>query len=176
MVKQAQGHGNSSVLVASCLHLRDRSRLLFEDVVSGRGVELQNSGCSSSCSNSTFHVAADAVLNASGRFSSGLLSIAACPKEKVRLSGIHLQSWSSALLSTQGTQGTQGTQPSSVVVDHVTIDYEPPIHNLQVLAAKDGDFLPRHQVKCESFCMLNVTRAMILKLWGLWVWTWRNQE
>ena len=134
VVKQAQGRENSSVLAASCLHLRDQSRVLFEDVISGHGVELQNSGCSRSCSNSTFHVAADAVLNASGRFSSGLLSLAACPKdpkEKVRLSGIHLQS-SSSLLS------TQPSVPSSVVVDQVTIDYEPPVNNLQILAAKDG--------------------------------------
>ena len=134
VVKQAQGRENSSVLAASCLHLRDRSRVLFEDVISGHGVELQNRGCSRSCSNSTFHVAADAVLNASGRFSSGLLSLAACPKdpkEKVRLSGIHLQS-SSSLLS------TQPSVPSSVVVDQVTIDYEPPVNNLQILAAKDG--------------------------------------
>ena len=124
VVKQAQGCENSSVLAASCLHLRDQSRVLFEDVISGHGVEPQNSGCSRSCSNSTFHVAADAVLNASGRFSSGLLSLAACPKdpkEKVRLSGIHLQS-SSSLLS------TQPSVPSSVVVDQVTIDYEPPVN------------------------------------------------
>lgn len=128
LVKRAEGRGNSSVLAASCLHLRDRSRVLFEDVVSGHGVELQNSGCSGSCSNSTFHVTADAVLNASGRFSSGLLFLAACPKEKLRLSGIHLQS-SSALLS---------SPPSSVVVDQVSIDYQPPVNNLQVLAAKVG--------------------------------------
>ena len=129
VVKHAQGLGKSSVLAASCLHLRDRSQALFEGVVGGHGVELKNSGCSALCLNSTFHVAEDAALNASGRLSSGFLSLAACPKEKVRLSGIHLRSWSSALLS---------TRPSSVVVDQVSVDYEPPVHNLQVLAAKDG--------------------------------------
>ena len=129
VVKDAQGLDNSSVLTAACLHLRDRSHILFEDAVGGHGVELQNSGCSAVCSNSTFHVAEDAALNASGRLSSGLLSLAACPKEKVRLSGIHLRSWSSALLS---------TRPSSVVVDQVSVEYEPPVNNLQVLAAKDG--------------------------------------
>jgi len=117
------------VLAAGCLHLHDRSQILFEDALGGHGVELQNSGCSDVCSNSTFYVEADAALNASGRLSSGFLSLASCPKEKVRLSGIHLHSWSSALLS---------TRPSSVVVDQVTIDYEPPIDNLRVLAAKDG--------------------------------------
>ena len=129
VVKHAQGLDNSSVLAASCLHLRDQSQILFEDALGGHGVELQNSGCSDVCSNSTFHVAEDAAFNASGRLSSGLLSLAACPKEKVRLSGIHLQSWSSALLS---------TRPSSVVVDQVSVEYKPPVNNLQVLAAKDG--------------------------------------
>ena len=124
-----QGLDNSSVLAASCLHLRDRSHILFGGVVGGHGVELQNSGCSALCSNRTFYVEADAALNASGRLSSGFLSLAACQKEKVRLSGIHLHSWSSSLLS---------TRPSSVVVDQVSIAYKPPIDNLQVLGAKDG--------------------------------------
>ena len=134
VVKDAQGLDNSSVLAAGCLHLHDRSQVLFEDAIGGHGVELDNSGCSAVCSNNTFHVAEDAALNASGRLSSGLLSVAACEKEKVRLSGIHLHSWSSSLLS---------TRPSSVVIDQVTIDYEPPIDNLQVLAAKDGFRLSR---------------------------------
>ena len=129
VVKDAQGLDNSSVLTAACLHLHDRSHILFEDAVGGHGVELQNSGCSDVCSNTTFHVATDAALNASGRLSSGFLSLASCPNEKVRLSGIHLPSWSSALLS---------TRPNSVIIGQVTIDYEPPIDNLQVLAAKDG--------------------------------------
>ena len=129
VVKHAQGLGKSSVLAASCLHLRDRSQVLFDGLVGGHGVELQNNGCSAVCSNSTFHVAEDAALNASGRLSSGFLSLAACPKEKVRLSGIHLRSWSSALLS---------TRPSSVVVDQVSVEYKPLVNNLQVLAAKDG--------------------------------------
>ena len=130
VVKDSQGLDNSSVLTAAgCLHLRDRSRILFEDARGGHGVQLQNSGCSDVCSNSTFYVEADAALNASGRLSSGFLSLASCPKEKVHLSGIHLHSWSSALLS---------TRPSSVIISQVTIDYEPPIDNLQVLAAKDG--------------------------------------
>ena len=128
VVTDAQGLDNSSVLVAGCLHLRDGSHVLFESVDGGHGVELDNSGCSAVCSNSTFYVEPDAALNASGRLSSGLLSLAACPKEKVRLSGIHLRSWSSALLS---------TRPSSVVVDEVSVDYEPPVNNLLVLAAKD---------------------------------------
>ena len=129
VVKHAQGLHNSSVLAASCLRLRDRSQVLFEGVVGGHGVELQNSGCSDVCSNSTFHVAADSALNASGRLSSGLLSLAACPQEEIRLSGIHLHSWSSTLLS---------TRPSFVVVDQVSVDYEPAVNNLQVLAAKDA--------------------------------------
>ena len=129
VVKDSQGLDNSGVLAAGCLHLRDRSRILFEDARGGHGVQLQNSGCSDVCSNSTFYVEADAALNASGRLSSGFLSLASCPKEKVHLSGIHLHSWSSALLS---------TRPSSVIIGQVTIDYEPPIDNLQVLAAKDG--------------------------------------
>jgi hypothetical protein len=129
VVKDAQGLDDSSVLAASCLQLRDRSHILFGGVVGGHGVELQNSGCSALCSNRTFYVEADAALNASGRLSSGFLSLAACQKEKVRLSGIHLHSWSSSLLS---------TRPSSVVVDQVSIAYKPPIDNLQVLGAKDG--------------------------------------
>ena len=129
VVKHSQGLDNSSVLSASCLHLRDRSQVLFEDVVGGHGVELQNSGCSALCSNNTFHVAEDAALNASGRLSSGFLALATCLKEKVRLSGIHLHSWSSSLLS---------TRPSSVVVDQVSIAYKPPIDNLQVLTVKEG--------------------------------------
>ena len=128
VVKNAQGLDNSSVLAATCLHLRGRSHVLFGGVVGGHAVELQNSGCSAVCSNSTFHVVEDAALNASGRLSSGLLSLAACPKEKVRLSGIHLHSWSSPLLS---------TRLSFVVVDQVSVDYEPAVNNLQVLAAKD---------------------------------------
>eukprot|EP00435_Cladocopium_sp_Y103_P002100 s757_g1.t1 len=129
VVKHARGREGSRVLAASCLHVRDGSHILFEGVIGGHGLELDNSRCSSVCSNITFDVAADAALNASGRLSSGLLSLASCPKEKVRLSGIHLHSWSSALLS---------TRPSSVGVGQVTINYEPPIDNLQVLAAKDG--------------------------------------
>ena len=133
LVKDAQGLGNSSVLAASCFRVLDRSHVLFEGVIGGHGVELDNTGCSALCSNSTFHVAEDAALNASGHLSSGLLSLAACLKEEVRLSGIHLHSWSSSLLS---------TRPSSVVVDHVSVDYEPPVNNLQVLAAKDGLRVP----------------------------------
>ncbi|CAL1141136.1 unnamed protein product [Cladocopium goreaui] len=147
VVKDAQGLDNSNVLTAACLHLRDRSHILFEDAVGGHGVELQNSGCSAVCSNSTFHVAEDAALNASGRLSSGLLSLAACPKEKVRLSGIHLRSWSSALLS---------TRPSSVVVDQVSVEYEPPVNNLQVLAAKDGFEIDSLTVSCQN-CTWGVT-------------------
>ncbi|CAL1173608.1 unnamed protein product [Cladocopium goreaui] len=147
VVKHAQGLDNSSVLAASCLHLRDRSQVLFDGLVGGHGVELQNNGCSALCSNSTFHVAEDAALNASGRLSSGLLSLAACPKEKVRLSGIHLRSWSSALLS---------TRPSSVVVDQVSVDYEPPVNNLQVLAAKDSFEIDSLTVSCRN-CTRGVT-------------------
>jgi len=134
VVKHAQGPDTSSVLFAGCFHMLDRSHMLFEDVAGGHGVELQNSGCSAHCSNSTFHVAEDAALNASGRLSSGFLSLAACPKEEeVRLSGIHLHSWSSALLS---------TRPSYVVVDQVSVEYKPPVNNMQVLAAKDGLRVP----------------------------------
>ncbi|CAL1156681.1 unnamed protein product [Cladocopium goreaui] len=147
MVKDAQGQENSSVLAASCLHLRDRSQVLFDGLVGGHGVELQNNGSSALCSNSTFHVAEDAALNASGRLSSGFLSLAACPKEKVRLSGIHLRSWSSALLS---------TRPSSVVVDQVSVEYKPPVNNLQVLAAKDGFEIDSLTVSCQN-CTWGVT-------------------
>ena len=122
-----QGLENSSALQASCLHLEDHSHIAFEDVVGGHAVKLQ--GCSAGCSNKTFHVAEDATFNASGRLSSGFLSLATCPKEKVRLSGINLHSWSSSLLS---------SRPSFVVVDQVSIDYEPPVNNAQVLAAEDG--------------------------------------
>ena len=154
-VTHAQGLDNSSVLAASCLHLRDRSHVLFEDVIGGHGVELKNSGCSALCSNSTFHVAEDAALNASGRLSSGFLSLAACPKEKVRLSGIHLRSWSSALLS---------TRPSSVVVDQVSVDYEPPVNNLQVLAAKDG--LEGVSVSVIANLQTGVERLLPTGAWG----------
>ena len=155
VVKHAQGLGKSSVLAASCLHLRDRSQALFEGVVGGHGVELKNSGCSALCLNSTFHVAEDAALNSSGRLSSGLLSLAACPKEKVRLSGIHLRSWSSALLS---------TRPSSVVVDQVSVDYEPPVNNLQVLAAKDG--LEGVSVSVIANLQTGVERLLPTGAWG----------
>ena len=154
-VTHAQGLDNSSVLAASCLHLRDRSHVLFEDVIGGHGVELKNSGCSALCSNSTFHVAEDAALNASGRLSSGFLSLTACPKEKVRLSGIHLRSWSSALLS---------TRPSSVVVDQVSVDYEPPVNNLQVLAAKDG--LEGVSVSVIANLQTGVERLLPTGAWG----------
>ncbi|CAL1141939.1 unnamed protein product [Cladocopium goreaui] len=147
VVKDSQGLDNSGVLAAGCLHLRDRSRILFEDARGGHGVQLQNSGCSDVCSNSTFYVEADAALNASGRLSSGFLSLASCPKEKVHLSGIHLHSWSSALLS---------TRPSSVIIGQVTIDYEPPIDNLQVLAAKDGFDIDSLTVSCRN-CPWGVT-------------------
>ena len=80
MVKDAQGQENSSVLAASCLHLRDRSQVLFDGLVGGHGVELQNNGSSALCSNSTFHVAEDAALNASGRLSSGFLSPCSLPE------------------------------------------------------------------------------------------------
>ena len=155
MVKDAQGQENSSVLAASCLHLRDRSQVLFDGLVGGHGVELQNNGCSALCSNSTFHVAEDAALNASGRLSSGFLSLTACPKEKVRLSGIHLRSWSSALLS---------TRPSSVVVDQVSVDYEPPVNNLQVLAAKDG--LEGVSVSVIAYLQTGVERLLPRRAWG----------
>ena len=124
-----QGIANSSVLEASCLHLKDSSHILLEDVFGGHGVNLQNAGCPAVCSNKTFHVAADSTFNASGRLESGLLSIAeTCKKEKVRLSGINLHSWSSSLLS---------TRPSYVVVDQVSIDYKPPVNDVHVLAAQD---------------------------------------
>ena len=125
-----QGLDNSSVLACKLASTCVTShKFCLKMPLVATGVELQNSGCSAVCSNSTFHVAEDAALNASGRLSSGLLSLAACPKEQVRLSGIHLHSWSSALLS---------TRPSSVVVDQVSVEYKPPVNNLQVLAAKDG--------------------------------------
>ena len=130
VVKDVQGLDNSSVLAASCLHLRDRSHILFGGVVGGHGVATAKQWVLRLFAQTERSMSKqDAALNASGRLSSGFLSLAACQKEKVRLSGIHLHSWSSSLLS---------TRPSSVVVDQVSIAYKPPIDNLQVLGAKDG--------------------------------------
>ena len=120
-----EGIANSSVLEASCLHLKDSSRIHLEDVFGGHGVKLQN--ICRVCPN-TFHVAADSALVASGHLSSGFLSIATWPQEQVRLSGITLHSWSSSLLS---------SRPSYVVVDQVSIDYKPPVNNMHVVAAEE---------------------------------------
>eukprot|EP00435_Cladocopium_sp_Y103_P027822 s3514_g6.t2 len=134
---------DSSVLTANCLHIRDKPSIRFEGVTGGHVVDLQNSGCSSQCSNDkTFEVASDAAFNATGHLSGGLLSVAACENETVRLSGIDLKSWSSSLLS---------TRPSQVVVDGVSVEYVPPVNNLQVLAAKDW-------VKADCVEPLNMQR------------------
>ena len=127
-IHHAEGAANSAVLVASCLQLHPDSNLVLEGIVGGHGFDLQNSACSPLCSNTTFQVADGAALNATGRLGSGLLSVEACPHEEVRLSGIHLHSWNSSLLT---------TRPRYVVVDNVNIHYLPPVDHLQVLAAQD---------------------------------------
>eukprot|EP00438_Fugacium_kawagutii_P036115 Skav236834 [mRNA] locus=scaffold1027:36321:42227:+ [translate_table: standard] len=133
VVHSAEGPKNSSVLAASCIQLRERSNIMFKDVIGGHGMDLRNTGCKGGgfC-HSTFQVASDATVNASGRLTSGLLSVAACVSEKIRLAGIHLQDWSSPLLSTSGAR-----PPGHVVVDQVRIDYDSPVNNLPVLAVKD---------------------------------------
>ncbi|CAK9110651.1 Putative outer membrane protein PmpB [Durusdinium trenchii] len=132
-IHHAEGDANSAVLVASCLQLHPDSNLVLIDINGGHGLDLQNAGCSPLCANTTFQVADGAALNATGRLSSGLLSVKACPHEEVRLSGIHLRSWNSSLLT---------TRPSYVVVDNVNIHYQPPVDNLQILGvtfnATDG--------------------------------------
>ena len=128
-IHQAKGDESSSILVARCLQLHPNSNLVLKDINGGHGVDLQNSGCSPLCSNTTFQVADGAALNATGRLSSGLLSVEACPHEEVRLSGIHLHSWNSSLLT---------TRPSYVVINDVDIHYQPPVDNLQILDAEEG--------------------------------------
>ena len=127
VVRHAKGN-NSAVLTADCLHIHPGSAFLMENVKGGHAVKLQNSGCSSECSNRTLQMETGAALNTTGHLSLGLLSVAACPNETVRLSGIHLRSWSSPLLS---------PQPNHVVIDDVSIHYEPPLKNLPILTAKD---------------------------------------
>ena len=127
-IHHAEGDANSAVLAASCLQLHPESSLFLEGIIGRHGLYLQNSCSSSLCSNTTFHVAEGAALDATGRLSSGLLSVNACPHEEVRLSGIHLRSWNSSLLT---------TRPRYVVVDNVNIHYLPPVDHLQVLAAQD---------------------------------------
>eukprot|EP00438_Fugacium_kawagutii_P036119 Skav236838 [mRNA] locus=scaffold1027:112086:122184:+ [translate_table: standard] len=133
VVHRATGPENSSVLAAGCVQLRERSNIVFEDVIGGHGMDLRNTGCKEGgfC-RSTFQVASDATVNASGRLTSGLLYVAACVSEKIRLAGIHLQNWSSPLLPTSGVRA-----PGHVVIDQVRIDYEPPVNNLPVLDVKD---------------------------------------
>ncbi|CAK9008684.1 Putative outer membrane protein PmpB [Durusdinium trenchii] len=126
-IHQAKGDRNSSALVASCLQLHSDSNFVLEGIIGGHGVDLQNNGCSSLCTNMTFQVATGAALHATGGLSSGLLSVKTCSSEVVRLSGIHLQSWNSSLLT---------TRPSYVVVDNVSIHFEP-VDKLQILAAQD---------------------------------------
>lgn len=130
VVRDVEGNDSSAVLVADCLHIHPGSAFLMENVKGGHAVKLQNSGCSSECSNRTLQMETGAALNTTGHcpLSLGLLSVAACPNETVHLSGIHLRSWSSPLLS---------PQPNHVVIDDVSIHYEPPLKNLPILTAKD---------------------------------------
>ena len=128
-INHTEGNESSSVLEARCLHLRPNSKFVLEGVFGGHALDLRNSDCSRHCANVTFQVAPGAAINASGSLSSGFLSLASCPSEQVRLSGIDLQSWDSSLLT---------TRPTSVVVDGVSIHYKPSVNNLQILAAQDG--------------------------------------
>lgn len=131
VLEHAKCGENFSVLAASCLQLDPQAAVLLEDVAGGHGLHLDNDACSSDCSNGTFQVDSGAALNASGRLSLGLLFMQTCQSETVRLAGIHLDSWSGPLLS---------TSPSRVVIDDVTIDYEPPFSNLEIVAAKERVF------------------------------------
>ncbi|CAE7260815.1 pmpB [Symbiodinium microadriaticum] len=124
-VHKAVGSDLSSVVAARSLQLSPGATVLLEDAVGGLGLDLRNSDCPSALANRTVEIAAGASLKASGRLGSGFLSLETCPFEVVHLSGIHLQSWSSPLLSTQAHK---------VVVRDVSIDYEPPLHDVLVLA------------------------------------------
>ncbi|CAK9017602.1 unnamed protein product [Durusdinium trenchii] len=146
-IHQAKGDGNSAVLVASCLQLHPESNVVLDGIIGGHGLDLQNSCSFSPCTNTTFQVADSAALSASGRLSSGLLSAKVCPHEEVRLSGIHLCSWNSSLLT---------TRPTSVVVDDVSIHYQPPVNNLQILAAQDSFSIDSLAISCPD-CPQGVT-------------------
>ena len=140
-VHHAVGGDLSSVVAARCLQLSPGATVLLEDVVGGHGLDLRNAACPSDCANRTFEVSAEASIMASGHLSSGFLSMETCPFEVVHLSQIHLQSWSSPLLSTQVHQ---------VVVRDVSISYAPPLHDVLVLATTESFKADSLDVSCKD--------------------------
>ncbi|CAK9029176.1 unnamed protein product [Durusdinium trenchii] len=147
-ISDAGGDEYSAVLVANCLQLGPKSAFLMEDVNGGHGLDLRNVGCV--CTAGTLQVASDATLQASGDLSSSFMKVAACPSETVYLSGIHLQSWSSALWS------SGGSPPSHVVVENVSVDFEPQLDNVQLLEVEEGFTINSLVVSCPS-CTNGVT-------------------
>ncbi|CAE7524644.1 pmpB [Symbiodinium sp. KB8] len=140
-VHKAVGSDLSSVVAARSLQLSPGATVLLEDVVGGLGLDLRNSDCPSALANRTVEIAAGASLKASGRLGSGFLSLETCPFEVVHLSDIHLQSWSSPLLSTRAHK---------VVVRDVSIDYESPLHDVLVLATIDSFKAESLDVSCKD--------------------------
>ncbi|CAE7288505.1 pmpB, partial [Symbiodinium sp. CCMP2456] len=140
-VHHAVGGDLSSVVAAGCLQLSPGATVLLQDVVGGHGFGLENADCPADCANRTFEIAAGASLKASGHLSSGFLSMNTCPLEVVHLSDIHLQSWSSPLLSTPVHQ---------VVVRDVSISYAPPLHDVLVLATTDSFKADSLDVSCKD--------------------------
>ncbi|CAE7594077.1 pmpB [Symbiodinium natans] len=143
LIRNAAGDPASSILAAGCMQLSPAAALLMEAVTGGHGLDLQNADCSI-CANQTLEVADGAFLNASGELSSlssGFLSMATCLHERVRLSGIHLQSWSSPLLSTRADH---------VTVEDVHIDYAPPLREVLVLATEVGFTVDSLEASCPS--------------------------
>ncbi|CAK8992179.1 unnamed protein product [Durusdinium trenchii] len=147
-ISDAGGDEYSAVLVANCLQLGPKSAFLMEDVNGGHGLDLRNGGCV--CTAGTLQVASDAALQASGALSSSFMKVAACPSETVYLSGIHLQSWSTALWS------SGGPPPSHVVVENVSVDFEPQLDNVQLLEVQESFTINSMVISCQK-CAQGVT-------------------
>ena len=140
-VRDAEGTEVSSVLGAACLEVGRRSALTMTGAVGGHGLTLSNGNCSSSCANRTLRVAEDAALNASGRLGLGLLSMAACQSEVVRMSGIQLHSWYGPLLS---------TRTEHAVIDGIRIEYQTLPREVLVLAVNSSYSVESLAVSCPN--------------------------